>query len=810
MTLQTALNFRDNMTEKLQKMLDGIKLVGDGGREMASGVTESFQQAEAAAERYSGVLENFTDIDLSVIDPQQLTMLENAGEKILAMNRLYDSSRAKVEQMESEHQRLVSMYGTENDRVQKQENELLKAQLQLAKMGEANDKVFFGFEKNLTAAEELADKIRSASEAVETVPPVQNKISDAVEKTKGKEDEARNAQKNFNDQVEQGEKKARSLTDAVGGYVKAFLGVAAVKKGFEATIGAAGELQQSLTMIQGMMGNADVGSYYFKQLEEYAGRSGQKVEDLANVTQRFISTTKNTDSLMGLTQVAEKLMLKNTSQGMDGASRAIEQAFAGQFSGLQRTFMLSPSQLQPIKDAIAEGNMQGVLDAFNSSLATSGITDEVVDAYRKTAPQQFSTMINGFKEKLAMASAPALESVSALVGRINTWLQSDSATTFFTVIGNGVSMIVNGVTWIADMVQSNWGIVQPILIAAGVALAVMAAVSIGGAIASAAAWMLANWPLLLIIAIIALVVIGFVKFRDTAENVMGAIVGGVFWLGAVFQNTGLGIANGALAVAEFFANSFNTAVFKVQGFFNLLKTGVLTVVAGIVEGVEGMVNFVLGGLSDIINSAVSGINSFIGLLNHIPGVHIDTLGTVDLTVKSDWSAGIKDQIAAIQANAPTAPEKVQLERYQYTDLGDAYQRGFDVGHSAGEAIGNGLDAIAGKLTGVADMVKGGAGADLGTGFLDDFNQQNADNLGGIKNDTGNISKSVDISNEDLKYLRDIAERDVINKFTTQTAAPNLYVTFGDVRETADVDQIYGRLTEIVTDELAYMAEGVHP
>lgn len=68
---------------------------------------------------------------------------------------------------------------------------------------------------------------------------------------------------------------------------------------------------------------------------------------------------------------------------------------------------------------------------------------------------------------------------------------------------------------------------------------------------------------------------------------------------------------------------------------------------------------------------------------------------------------------------------------------------------------------------------------------------------------------VNLSDEDLKYLKDFAEQDFINKFTSATLAPNVTVTFGDVHETADIDKVKDRITEILEEEIAEVAEGVY-
>ena len=64
-----------------------------------------------------------------------------------------------------------------------------------------------------------------------------------------------------------------------------------------------------------------------------------------------------------------------------------------------------------------------------------------------------------------------------------------------------------------------------------------------------------------------------------------------------------------------------------------------------------------------------------------------------------------------------------------------------------------------------------------------------------------------MADEDLQYLRDIAEREYINKFSTATLAPNIQITFGDVHEEADADKIAGRIKKILQEEIAIASEG---
>ena len=81
----------------------------------------------------------------------------------------------------------------------------------------------------------------------------------------------------------------------------------------------------------------------------------------------------------------------------------------------------------------------------------------------------------------------------------------------------------------------------------------------------------------------------------------------------------------------------------------------------------------------------------------------------------------------------------------------------------------------------------------------------------VKADGGKVDKvdDVSISDEDLKYMKDFAEQEFVNKFTTATLAPNVNISFGDVHETADAEKLKGRIEEILEEELAEVAEGVY-
>ncbi len=69
--------------------------------------------------------------------------------------------------------------------------------------------------------------------------------------------------------------------------------------------------------------------------------------------------------------------------------------------------------------------------------------------------------------------------------------------------------------------------------------------------------------------------------------------------------------------------------------------------------------------------------------------------------------------------------------------------------------------------------------------------------------------NVNMEDEDLSYLRKMAERDYIANIATNTLAPNISVSFGDVHETADVNQLFNRIQTILKEQIAVSPEGVY-
>lgn len=167
-----------------------------------------------------------------------------------------------------------------------------------------------------------------------------------------------------------------------------------------------------------------------------------------------------------------------------------------------------------------------------------------------------------------------------------------------------------------------------------------------------------------------------------------------------------------------------------------------------------------------INKVIDGWNSVASKLNTIPGVNVKTFSSFGGIEKGGY-----------------APEK------QYKNLAQAYYRGSYKGKMM---YSGGVDKMNELASSVLDFSQfGSAGNPLkvdGTG-----------KGGAVK---------VDMSDENLKYLKEVAEREYINKFSTATLAPNMIINFEGSGDTSQDDRLAKRVQKILREQIAIAAEGV--
>ena len=430
-----------------------------------------------------------------------------------------------------------------------------------------------------------------------------------------------------------------------------------------------------------------------------------------------------------------------------------------------------------LTQAMAAGALRG--EELNSILENAPGIARAIESYMGVAEGS----IKQYAEQGLITAEVVKNAMFASADEINAKFASMPLTwgQVWTLMGNVALQVLDpvltGVNWIAN----NLEIIGPLVLGVAGAFAVYAAATQGVALATKVwtaaqaafnAVMALNPVFLIIMGVVLLisaiyaVVAAVNKATGSTLSATGIIMGAFAVAGAFILNLVLGVVNFVInrgvelynliaTFANFFANVFNDPVGAIINLF----AGMFDFILGIVQSAASLIDTVLG--TDM-SSAVSNFR-----------------GTV--TTKVEEIVG--DQVEVIQ--------KLNASDYQIQriDYGDAW--------AAGNDFGAGLEN---KITGAFNL------GDLGTGFaLDDI----AGNTGLTADNTGAAADALSTSTEELAYLRDIAERDAINRFTTAEVRIDMTGMTNRIEGGADLDGVIATLTDGFTEALLTAAEGVH-
>lgn len=369
-----------------------------------------------------------------------------------------------------------------------------------------------------------------------------------------------------------------------------------------------------------------------------------------------------------------------------------------------------------------------------------------------------------------------------------------------------IAPIIYGVIAALAVYAAYLGIVKGIEIASAAATAihsvamsakigVMAALT-GQTMAATAAQMGYNgalyacpvvWIIVLIIALIAVIMAvcsAIAKMTGVANSGFGVITGGVNVVIQFFKNLGLTVANIALGIGNAIAalasnmmTAFHNAICSIQSwFYNLLST------------------------------ALSVIEGICAALNKLPFVEFDYSGISsaadDYAAKASEAAGNKEDYQSISDAFNEG--FTTFDAFQDGWASDAFNAGAAWGDGVADKVSNfSLSDVFGQtdIPNVGDYTSGFSDAIANSGV--------GDGIGNIDDNTGKIKDSLDITEEDLKYLRDIAEQEAINRFTTAEINVDMSGMQNTVNSGDDIDGFMTKLTDSVNEAVDNMTEGVH-
>lgn len=635
----------------------------------------------------------------------------------------------------------------------------------------------------------------------------------------------------FNQEISAGTQQANELTNTIKRAVAAYISIQSVGK----ALNISDELVQTTSrlnmMNDGVQTTAELVNMVYAAAQDARGSFGQ----MADVVARFGNNAKDafssSEEVVAFADLIQKQMTIAGASTQEAANAELQLSQAlgsGVLRGdeLNSIFEQAPNLIQNIADyldvpigKIREMAADGELSADVVKAAIFSAADDINSKFNEM-PMTWGQMWQSMQNTALIAFQPVLQRLNDLANSeaFQTFIQGaiEAMATLANILLNVFEVAASVGAFIGD----NWSIIAPIIYgviaALGAYLAIMGIVNAITAISAAidatkaAADALAagqtflwtvqqyglnaalaacpiTWIIVLIIALIAIIFAvcnAIAKMTGIANSGFGVITGGVNVVIQFFKNLGLTVANIALGIGNAIAalasnmmTAFHNAICSVQSwFYNLLSTA-LSVIEGICSA-----------------------------LNKLPFVEFDYSGISsaadDYAAKASEAAGNKEDYQSIS----------DAFNEGFTTF-DAFQDGWaSDAFNAGAAWGDGIaDKVSNfslsDVFGQTDIPNVG---DYTSGFNDAIaNSGVGDSIGNIDDNTGKIKDSLDVTEEDLKYLRDIAEQEAINRFTTAEINVDMSGMQNTVNSGDDIDGFMTKLTDSVNEAVDNMTEGVH-
>lgn len=632
----------------------------------------------------------------------------------------------------------------------------------------------------------------------------------------------------FNQEVSAGTQQANELTNTIKRAVAAYVSIQSVGK----ALNISDELVQTTSrlnmMNDGVQTTAELVNMVYAAAQDARGSFGQ----MADVVARFGNNAKDafssSEEVVAFADLIQKQMTIAGASTQEAANAELQLSQAlgsGVLRGdeLNSIFEQAPNLIQNIADyldvpigKIREMAADGELSADVVKAAIFSAADDINSKFNEM-PMTWGQIWQSMQNTALIAFQPVLQRLNDLANSeaFQTFIQGaiEAMATLANILLNVFEVAASVGAFIGD----NWSIIAPIIYgviaALGAYLAIMGIVNAITAISAAidatkaAADALAagqtflwtvqqyglnaalaacpiTWIIVLIIALIAIIFAvcnAIAKMTGIANSGFGVITGGVNVVIQFFKNLGLTVANIALGIGNAIAalasnmmTAFHNAICNVQSwFYNLLST------------------------------ALSVIEGICAALNKLPFVEFDYSGISsaadDYAAKASEAAGNKEDYQSIS----------DAFNEGFTTF-DAFQDGWaSDAFNAGAAWGDGIaDKVSNfslsDVFGQTDIPNVG---DYTSGFNDAIaNSGVGDSIGNIDDNTGKIKDSLDVTEEDLKYLRDIAEQESINRFTTAEVTIN-QTNNNNVSSDTDLDGFITALDDAMGEAIDEVTNG---
>lgn len=665
--------------------------------------------------------------------------------------------------------------------------------------------------------------------------------------------QADHQQDRFNDSIREGTSAANAMLSKLLAIVGAYVSIQSVI----GVVGLSDEMTNTTARLDLMNDGLQTTAELQRMIYESAQRTYAPYQATADLVGKLgmqaAAAFKNNEEIIAFAEQLNKTFSNSgtSAQGIESVMLQLTQAMAaGRLQGEELNAILDNAQ--PIV-----ANIQRYLeDAFNidasniKKLASDGIiTAEIIknamfyaaeetNAAFESMPLTWSQIWTKMKNHALDAFSPLLVKINKIANSERMQEMANNITNSLYTIAGVTSAIFDSMATVGAFVYDNWSIIGPVIGGATVALlanavawmwsnrqvainllllatagarnlwyvattvastwatygftAAMAALSIAIS-ANPIGWLIGAVIVLVTIFYLAIGVVN--RFREESISATGIIAGAFMVLAASVYNRVAFMWNIFASFLEFIVNMGTDATYNVKRLFYNLASAVLDYAISMTSGWDNFATSFVNTMIDAVNGAIRAWNWFVDMLPS------DIATKVGLETKSEYShrdsitsdlENIKGNLGDWVGEAPA--DYWEAPRMELKSLGEEYKKGYNWGENL-----FGGDPREEKK----NEDKGLPWDELlnGVGKLNDSpaNKDTAKN-------TAKMAKSMDGTANELKYLRDLAERDAVNRFTTAEINVDMK-NENHIHHDTDIDGIIDRFGEKVEEVVSVLAEG---
>lgn len=649
-----------------------------------------------------------------------------------------------------------------------------------------------------------------------------------------------NAQNQFNSSLNNGVNTSNNLLTKLKRIALTVMGISGMKK----LLNLSDEMTNTTARLNLIVDDGGSVQELEDKIFASANRARANYMDMASAVAKLSMNAgkafKNNDETIAFAELLNKQFAISGAAQQEISSETLQLTQAlgsGVLRGeeLNAVFEASPNIIQTIADYL-DVDIGKIRAMAAEGQITADIVKNAMFASADSINNKFEQMPMTWSQIFTKVKNIAIKMLQPILNKINQIANDPRVLKVIQGIETAISALIGVVDPLLDMIINigtfiieNWSGIAPIIygivaayiawhIASGIATVLLTTQAIAEyalatakgveatatATATAAQWGLnsamlacpAFWIALIILAVIAVLI--YLWF--TNDKVAKAIL-------FLWDSLKLGIMAAGLGIQAVWYGLQLAAMYLWLG-IQTVVLGLMTAWYGFQTGVEAVCLGVLSIFQGLYNGIVSIVNGIISVLNKIPGVSIDYAEAA--TFADDFAANMSQNIIDRNQKLQDMASQMDGTIDQINDMKADFATKLSAGATSIQNTAIEMNATRDdRVAHRNDWVNGAKDAIQDALNMDsyDFGGMGSD-LGDIKGDTGKISDSMDITEDDLKYLRDLAEQEVINRFTTAEIRIDM-TNNNNINSETDLDGIVSYLEDALYETMEIAAEGVH-